>query len=127
MLDVKALLAKILGCCYIKGTSGDWTYKKYADKTFEAWYNGTATLSNDGAVSTYNPTWYRSHYAVTVPSAIGTLTIKTAICCNTSPTSFHMQGNTVISGTTITQYCIRGGGALTGDITAYVYVTGTYS
>ena len=40
MLDLKALLSKILGCCYIKGTSGNWTYKKYLDGTLECWYNG---------------------------------------------------------------------------------------
>lgn len=40
MLDLKALLSKILGCCYIKGTSGNWTYKKYLDGTLECWYYG---------------------------------------------------------------------------------------
>lgn len=40
MLDLKALLSKILGCCYTKGTSGNWTYKKYLDGTLETWYQG---------------------------------------------------------------------------------------
>lgn len=40
MLDLKALLTKVLGCCYIKGTSGNWTYKKYLDGTLECWYKG---------------------------------------------------------------------------------------
>lgn len=47
MLDVKALFSKILGCCYIKGTSGNWTYKKYLDGTLECWYEanpGTYTI-----------------------------------------------------------------------------------
>lgn len=35
MLDVKKLLTKILGCLYIYGTDGYWTWKKYADGTFE--------------------------------------------------------------------------------------------
>lgn len=42
MLDVKALFSKILGCCYIKGTSGNWTYRKYLDGTLECWYLGNA-------------------------------------------------------------------------------------
>lgn len=40
MLDVKALLTKILGCSYTYGTSGNWKYKKYADGTLEQWYTG---------------------------------------------------------------------------------------
>ena len=40
MLDLKALLSKILGCCYTKGTSGNWTYRKYLDGTLECWYHG---------------------------------------------------------------------------------------
>lgn len=45
MLDLKALLSKILGCCYIKGTSGGWTYKKYLYGTVELWgyFSGTYT------------------------------------------------------------------------------------
>lgn len=55
MLDLKALLSKILGCCYIKGTSGNWTYKKYLDGTLEQWYIG-----NPGAytVGTARGNWY---------------------------------------------------------------------
>ena len=40
MLDLKSLLNKIMGCLYIQGTSGNWTYKKYANGILECWYNG---------------------------------------------------------------------------------------
>ena len=106
------------------GTSGNWTYRKWNSGQIEAWYSGSLALTNDGQLSSATPTWYRSHYAVTVPSAVGMTTIKTANCSNTSPASFHMQANTAISGLTITQYCIRGGGTLTGNVTANIYVTG---
>lgn len=107
-----------------QGTSGSWTYRKWNSGQIEAWYSGSLALTNDGQLSSASPTWYRSHYAVTVPSAVGMTTIKTANCSNTSPASFHMQANTAISGLTITQYCIRGGGTLTGNVTANIYVTG---
>ena len=35
MISFKKILRKILGCCYTTGSSGDWTWKKYADGTFE--------------------------------------------------------------------------------------------
>lgn len=131
MLDLKALLTKILDALKVdyvvaEGTSGSWTYRKWNSGKFEAWYSGTASLVSDGLLSSYNPTWYRSHYSVTLPTYLSNATIQTAVCSNTSPTSFHMQGNTIINGTTITQYCIRGGGTLTGNVTASVYVTGTF-
>ena len=45
MLDIKKLLTKMLGCCYTLGTDGYWTWKKYADGTFEMWrhYGGIPT------------------------------------------------------------------------------------
>ena len=46
MLGVKELLIEILGCCYSYGTSGNWTYKKYANGTVELWCQYSKTLSN---------------------------------------------------------------------------------
>ena len=42
MLDLKKILTKVLGCCYILDTDGSWIWKKYADDTFEMWkfYSG---------------------------------------------------------------------------------------
>lgn len=130
MLNIKLLFVEILKLFLIDSvkeqrSEGNWYFRLWRSGRVEAWYSGTASLVSDGQVSSYNPTWYRSHYSVTLPSYLSNATIKTAVCSNTSPTSFHMQGNTVINGTTVTQYCIRGGGALTGDVTASVYVTGT--
>ena len=38
MLDLKKLLTKLIACSYASGTDGIWTYRKYADHTYHAWY-----------------------------------------------------------------------------------------
>lgn len=56
MLNVKKLIKKILGCCYVTGSSGDWAWKKYTDGTFELWGYVTKTqpLSAASAGTYYN-------------------------------------------------------------------------
>ena len=55
MLNLKALLAKILRCVYTTGTDNGWTYKKYADGTYEAWrtYNATGMSLTSASAGTY--------------------------------------------------------------------------
>ena len=45
MLDIKKLLTKVLNCCYTQGTSGNWTYRKYADGTAECWGTHTPSIA----------------------------------------------------------------------------------
>lgn len=45
MLDIKKLLTKIMKSLYITVTSGNWTYRKYLDGTFEGWYSTTGTMT----------------------------------------------------------------------------------
>lgn len=75
MLDLKALLSKILGCCYIKGTSGGWKYKKYLDGTVELWgyFSGTYTsyTTNAWIIGSSSLTAYP--FAITNPRAQATL------------------------------------------------------
>ena len=56
MISVKKLLKKILGCCYVTGSSGDWKWKKYADGTFElyGYFTRTQTLSSSSGGTYYN-------------------------------------------------------------------------
>ena len=83
MLDLKALFSKILGCCYIRGTSGNWTYKKYLDGTLECWYYG-----NPGAytVGTARGNWYSGgNLTFTYPVAFSSVpTITGAVAVGTS-------------------------------------------
>lgn len=109
------------------GTSGNWTYKKYSDNTFDAWFSGSLTFTDDGQLSSYNPTWYRSHVSVTVPSAIGTVSVITYNFSLSSAATFTMMGYSSASGSTLTQYVVRGGGSLTSATVATCYVHGTWS
>ena len=71
MLDLKALLAKILRCVYTTGTDNGWTYKKYADGTYEAWrtYNATGmSLTSASAGTYYNGTVGNGIKNITLPS-----------------------------------------------------------
>ena len=46
ILDVKKLLTKITERTYEQGTSGIWTYRKYANGTVELWGRYSKTISN---------------------------------------------------------------------------------
>ena len=46
MISTKKLFKKILGCCYSTGSSGAWTYRKYADGTIDMWAIVTDTLTD---------------------------------------------------------------------------------
>ena len=39
MLNLKHILRYILRCCFMQGTSGNWTYRKWPDGTAECWMN----------------------------------------------------------------------------------------
>lgn len=71
MLDLKALLTKILKCLYTSGTDNGWTYKKYMDGTYEAWrtYNATGmSLTSASAGTYYNATVGNGIKNITLPS-----------------------------------------------------------
>ena len=40
-VDIKELMAKLLGCSYKLVTSGNWTYREYPNGLVEAWYYGS--------------------------------------------------------------------------------------
>lgn len=68
MLNLKKLLTKILQCDFIveKGTSGVWTYRKWASGVVECWAttNVTVTLTT---VGTY---YHRGTASISLPSGL---------------------------------------------------------
>lgn len=52
--------------CIETGTSDNWTYKKYADGTFEAWYTGSITTEITAHPSAWPAGVYRSTAGVTI-------------------------------------------------------------
>lgn len=86
MLDLKALLAKILMMIkshdvdYVveKGTNNSWNYKKWSDRTFEAWaqFNATGLTLNTASAGTYYSSSGLKNFAL--PSFTSTITIVLA-------------------------------------------------
>lgn len=56
MISFKKILRKILSCCYTTGSSGNWTWKKYADGTFElyGYFTKNQPLKSASAGTYYN-------------------------------------------------------------------------
>lgn len=82
MLDTKKLLTKILKCLYVKGSSGDWTYKKYADGTCEMWFKGTKTVTiGTGAGNIYTS---NSNTALAFPFALQAIEYSSVSAFSTS-------------------------------------------
>lgn len=76
MLKIKELINKLLKCAYTTGSSGNWTWRKYADGTYDAWFNnggggstGSLTAFGNGAGG-YSPT-----FTHTLPTEIGSTDI----------------------------------------------------
>ena len=65
-----------LHICIEKGTSNGWTYKKFADGTFEAWGKFTKTF----AISTQSGQCYFSTSQNQITPNIGIDTIEYAMC-----------------------------------------------
>ena len=51
MLNVKKLLTKVLKGVYASGADGIWTYRKYADGTYHAWWIGGINLLSGTALA----------------------------------------------------------------------------
>lgn len=72
MLDVKALLAKILNKLYVSGTATagtvTWKYRKYLDGTLEMWGSGITTLAINTASGHIYTT--ANEYDAAVPSFV---------------------------------------------------------
>lgn len=110
-----------------QGTSGNWIYRKWSSKRYEAWYDSgqttitTTTSSGNG--------WYRnsSEYTINMPTGLGFSTVRYAnISVNTSYANVITsitQGNTTKLG-----YYVSHLGSLS-SVTAYVsaYVEGGWA
>lgn len=125
MLNLKALLAKLTKNAFESGVTGNWSYRKYADGTFEAWCADT----NNVALQT---TW-------------GALYVSSSPIQVTLPSFADMAGWTVIpaanggewiriitkTGTQDPPYFTYTPAAAVSrnaaSRTAYFYVTGTWS
>lgn len=70
MLDLKALLTKLLGCAYTSGTDNGWRYRKYADGTYEAWrfYQATGLNLSVSSAGTYYGSGANGYRDITAPS-----------------------------------------------------------
>ena len=77
--DLKNILDEVLPSCAVdyvveQGTSGDWKYRKWNSGKAEAWVNSSATI----AISTASGSIYFGNTSISIPSAIGFLTITHA-------------------------------------------------
>lgn len=66
MLDLKALLSKLLGCAYTSGVDNGWAYRKYPDGTYHAWrfYQGSGLNCTTLSSGTY----YGANKTLSFPS-----------------------------------------------------------
>lgn len=55
LIDIKKLLEKILNCMYTTGSSNSWTWRKYADGTFDAWVYSSGAPSGGTHYYTNSP------------------------------------------------------------------------
>lgn len=69
MLKIKALIEQILNCCYTTVTSGDWTARKYADGTFDAYYIGSISIATTTASAAYGGYRTANPIGVAIPAA----------------------------------------------------------
>ena len=123
MLDIKALFTKVLNCCYIKGTSGNWTYKKYGDGTIEAWYRtGNITITADN--SWWG--WYYHNYTSTIPypSSLFTNLDNIQMQCRTGDGLWYVQPQNI--GSYIPFYAITSRQNHTATAEIYVYLIGRW-
>lgn len=72
MLDLKKLLTKMLACSYASGTDGIWTYRKYGDHTYHAWYVGNINVNAGTALG--GGYFHSSTSALTPPSFSSSVT-----------------------------------------------------
>ena len=85
MLNVKKTLTKVLekitahDYAYIveKGTNGSWSYTKYSDGTYEAYY--TAGMALNAGSGGYGGYYHKSTYGLPLPSFAKTWSLKSAI------------------------------------------------
>ena len=109
MISIKNLLNKILQCCYTTGSSGGWTWRKYADGTIDMWrtYSGNLTdYANGGGWYFYQAnfsfpsnTVIGTDYAVHPVWKVGT-SISVAAWCAKGSGSFTTYGARIGGGGT---------------------------
>lgn len=126
MLDIKKLFTKILKCCYTTGTSNSWTYKKYADGTYEAWRYYQATgmaLTTSSAGTYYSTSGYKD---LNYPSFHSTLTFAAG-----KETTSHSSGvwiYNVVDNTTYLRVNYRAhASTASASCGGYFHIVGTWS
>ena len=103
-----------------KGTSGDWTYRKWSSGVIEAWFTGTVSCGATSATGSV----YRSSFTLAIPSGIFTATPTKCIIQMSQTTTAPFSIFGVPSSTTnINGRCFRATASTTSysmTITAYV-------
>lgn len=124
MLNIKKLLAKMLGCCYSTGTNNSWTYKKYADGTYEAWryYQATSLVITSSSAGTY----YGGTKDINYPSFHSSLIY--AGCTESTSHSSGVWIYQLVDGTTFLRAEYRAhSSTASGNCGGYFHIVGTWS
>ena len=107
------------------GSSNGWVWRKYSDKTFDAWYSGTATTAINSAVGSLYQSG--SNLSLSIPSGIGATSVLYGDV-NLITASYGVW--TYIITLNSTTFSYRGMSALSRASASYTvkaYVRGTYS
>ena len=101
MLDLKALLTKLLGCAYTSGTNNGWRYRKYADGTYEAWryYQATGLNLSVSSAGTYYGSGANGYRDITAPSFTKTYTLAIGQSMSSQTSGTHIYAIGATNGT----------------------------
>lgn len=127
MLNIKKMLRKIARCCYTTGVDGVWSWKKYADGTFEAWRvsdtSSTGSMTQLGSTGIY----YSTVSKVDFP-AIGITSIKSCEWTIAPQDNFIMSCfiNRLTASSVYMGYLRFGSGVAASNMNTRCHITGTW-
>lgn len=107
------------------GSSNGWVWRKYSDKTFDAWYSGTATTAINSAVGSLYQSG--SNLSLAIPSEIGATSVLYGDV-NMITSSYGVWAYILTMNSTTISY--RGMSALSRASASYTvkaYIRGAYS
>lgn len=70
MIDLYTLLAKLCRCAYTSDSSGGWSWRKYGDGTFDAYYKGTVNVHTSTVSAGYGGYRTPSLVNVAIPTEL---------------------------------------------------------
>lgn len=126
MLDLKALLTKILGCCYTESTSGNWRYRKWATGLAEMWYTGSPGSYTVGTArgNLYSGGWITYTYPITL--AAEPYFVSTSVTLTTDAYVVLTQTQQAASSNVKIRIVSSGSMAANTNYLIKIYVTGRW-